>query len=110
MAETIQLCVSHQLIQNVKLLNNIICLLEEPDSHYLGHAVPSSGSSANIFEAIREFLTENNIFTDSLVAICCDGTAVNIGKHGGIIRLLKFQVNQPHLWFICVFHFNELFR
>jgi len=68
---------------------------------------PSSGS-ANIFEAVCEFFSENNISTDSLVVIGCDGTAVNTGKHGGIIRLLELHVTHPLQWFICMFHFNEL--
>lgn len=33
------------------------------------------GSVGNISKAIKEFLLDNGISTDSLVAIVCDGTA-----------------------------------
>lgn len=45
---------------------------------------------------------------DSVIAVGCDGTAVNTGKHAGIIRQLELHVKRPLQWFICMFHFNEL--
>ena len=44
----------------------------------------------------------------SLIAVDCDGTAINTGKHVGIIRQLELHVKRPLQWFICMFHFNEL--
>ena len=38
----------------------------------------------------------------------CDGTAVNTGIRGGIIRLLEVALNRPLQWFVCQLHANEL--
>jgi len=85
-----------------------VCLLQEPDSVYLGHITPNTGSSANIVEAMCDYFAENDISLGSLIAVGCNGTAVNTRKHGGIIRLLELHVKHPLQWFICMFHFNEL--
>lgn len=45
---------------------------------------------------------------DNLLAIGSDGTNVNTGTHGGIIRQLEEQIGQPLQWLICLLHFNEL--
>lgn len=57
-----------------------IVLMQEPQSHYLGHVTPTSGSAINITNSIIEFLTSNSIGAASLVAIGCDGTPTNTGK------------------------------
>lgn len=38
----------------------------------------------------------------------CDGTAVNTGPKGGIVRLLEVELKKPLQWFICQIHANEL--
>jgi hypothetical protein len=45
---------------------------------------------------------------DKLVAIGCDGTNVNTGRTGGVIRLLEDELQRPLQWLICQLHFNEL--
>lgn len=57
-----------------------VVLVEEPGSAYIGHVTPTSGSASNIVNAILDFLKNNDISTDSLVAIGCDGTATNTGN------------------------------
>lgn len=42
------------------------------------------------------------------MAIGCDGTNVNTGKYGGIIRLLEKNLQRPLQWVICLLHMNEL--
>ena len=54
------------------------------------------------------FFDENDIYLSALIAIGCDGTAVNTGKHSGIIRQFELHLKRPLQWFICMFHFNEL--
>ena len=85
-----------------------ITLLEEPNSVYLGHVTPESGSSSNILSAIKEFFNENNISLNNLQAVGCDGTNVNTGLHKGVIRQLELVVGHPLQWFVCLFHCNEL--
>ncbi|GBM51170.1 hypothetical protein AVEN_254587-1 [Araneus ventricosus] len=38
----------------------------------------------------------------------CDGTSVNTGVKGGIIRNLELILNRPLQWFVCQLHANEL--
>ena len=40
-------------------------------------------------------------------AIGCDGTAVNTGTNGGIVRLLETKLGRSLHWFICQLHANE---
>lgn len=37
----------------------------------------------------------------------CDGTAVNTGHRGGVIRLLEEKLEKPLHWFVCLLHANE---
>jgi len=85
-----------------------ITLVLEPNSQYLGHVTPESGSAKNIHTSINKFLLDNETATKDLVAIGCDGTNVNTGVTGGIIRLLEIQLGRPLHWFICMLHANEL--
>ena len=45
---------------------------------------------------------------ENLVAIGCDGTSVNTGFNGGVIRLIEEKLNKPLHWFIFQLHANEL--
>ena len=42
------------------------------------------------------------------IAIGCDGTNVNSGVKGGVIRLLELELGRPLQWLICLLHANEL--
>lgn len=56
-------------------------LNKKPESTYLGYISPTSGSSKCIEGTLVDFLIDAKISTDSLIAIGCDGTNVNVGKH-----------------------------
>lgn len=43
-----------------------------------------------------------------IIALGCDGTPVNTGPKGGVIRLLELKLNKPLHWFVCQLHANEL--
>lgn len=43
-----------------------------------------------------------------LICIGCDGTNVNTGIKGGVIRLIELELKRPLQWFICQLHGNEL--
>lgn len=85
-----------------------ISLIKEPGSIYLGHITPTAGTAKFIEREIYNFLLTENVFLDQLVAIGCDGTNVNVGKFGGIIRLIEKRFNRPLQWLICLLHMNEL--
>ena len=91
----------------VFVLKNIT-LVREPNSHYLGHLTPASGTAKDIHSSIVKFLLTAEIETDGLVVIGCDGTNVNTGSLGGVIRLTEIQLGRPVHWFICMLHSNEL--
>ena len=51
-----------------------VSLIEEPESKYLGHISPSTGTAQEVKRGIIEYLSANNISVDKLVAMGCDGT------------------------------------
>ena len=83
-------------------------LIKEPNSHYLGHVVPSSGSAKDISSAIMAFLSKMNYKEEDLVAVGCDGTVINTGRKGGVIAMIENNLQRPLQWLICLLHANEL--
>lgn len=84
-----------------------ISLVQEPGSSYVGHVTPSSGSAADTAQSIFEFL-EQKRSTENLIVIGCDGTNVNTGHKGGVIRLMEERLNRPLQRIVCLLHFNKL--
>ena len=85
-----------------------VTLIEEPHSLFIGHVTPKNSSSASICGAIIDHFSENNISMENFTAVGADGTNVNTGCNGGVIRLLELHVGRPLQWFICMYHCNEL--
>lgn len=85
-----------------------ICLVEEPGSAYLGHTTPLSGCADDIADSIFEFAQENDVDLRDLQVIGSDGTAVNTGEKGGVIRLIEEKIDKPLQHAICLLHLNEL--
>ncbi|VEN43556.1 unnamed protein product, partial [Callosobruchus maculatus] len=91
-----------------KIREEHITLIKMPESVYLTHVCPESGTSSNIIKCILEYFDKSQITTDDLRVIGCDGTNVNVGKHSGIIVNLEKHLDRPLQWFICQLHTNEL--
>ena len=53
-------------------------------------------------------LDSKEISIGEVTAIGCDGTAVNTGRNGGVIKLLEEHLDKPLQWIICLLHTNEL--
>ena len=85
-----------------------ITLLNEPQSQYVGHFTAASGSSQSIFNGMIAHLDLKEISIGEVTAIGCDGTAVNTGRNGGVIKLLEEHLDKPLQWIICLLHTNEL--
>ena len=85
-----------------------ITLLNEPQSQYVGHFTTASGSSQSIFNGMIAHLDSKEISIGEVTAIGCDGTAVNTGRNGGVIKLLEEHLDKPLQWIICLLHTNEL--
>lgn len=84
-------------------------LVQEPGSEYIGHVTPKSGSAKDISTCIISYIQEEIPETmNSIEAVGCDGTVVNTGNKGGVIRHLEVKVGRSLQWFICLLHFNEL--
>ncbi|KAG0719329.1 hypothetical protein GWK47_007306 [Chionoecetes opilio] len=84
---------------------SIIC---EPGSSYFGHVTPSSGSSKAISKVIFECLAARSVDLHNVKVVGCDGTAVNTGHNGGVIRQLEELLQKPLQWLVCLLHANEL--
>jgi len=91
-----------------KITEEHITLIREPGSRFMGHCTPVNGTSISIKNSIISYLKTNDICTSKLLVIGCDGTVVNTGSKGGVIRLIEEQLNKPLQWVICQLHANEL--
>lgn len=79
-----------------------VSLIAEPGGNYIGHVSLVKGSAENIEKRIYESV--NNSYS----AVGCDGTVVNTGTKGGVIRLTELRSKTPKQWLICQLHLNEL--
>lgn len=85
-----------------------ITLVEEPGSLYCGHLALTQSRAIDIAEAIVNDMKNRNIELNHWKVIGCDGTNVNTGWKGGVLRLLENQLSRPLQWSICLLHANEL--
>ncbi|XP_050517554.1 uncharacterized protein LOC126892123 [Diabrotica virgifera virgifera] len=85
-----------------------ISMIEEPNSLYLGHVTPSSGTGKHIATAIYDFCIKNGLNFNEVLAVGCDGTATNTGRKNGVIANLQNKLGRPLQWLICLLHANEL--
>ena len=65
-----------------------ITILQEPNSTYMAHTTPTSGSSENICSALIKLFQSIAVDTSNLCAIGCDGTVINTGAKNGVIARL----------------------
>jgi hypothetical protein len=85
-----------------------ISLVKEPGSEYIGHIHVETGDAKTIARHIISFLTLKSINYQNILAIGCDGTAVNTGNKAGVIRILEENFQKPLQWLVCQLHANEL--
>ena len=86
-----------------------IVFVEEPSGKYLDHVSvdEGKGTGRDIGHVITDLLGEYDS-TESLEAVCADGTAVNTGYRSGAIAELERNLGRPLYWNICLKHCNEL--
>ena len=84
-----------------------ISLVEEPDSTYLGHVTPDSGSGKDIVSSILKFMKENCIDEKTIKALGCDGTATNTGASNGSISLFENALKHPVQAVVCLLHLTN---
>ena len=83
-------------------------LIKEPQSEYIGHFAASAGSSQSLFNGIIDYCDSNKLSLDDVAAIGCDGTAVNTGRNGGVIKRLEDHLNKSLQLLVCLLLTNEL--
>ncbi len=84
-----------------------ITVISEPGAKYLDHFTPKSGKACDIADELFDLLKEYRS-AETIRALGCDGTAVNTGRKGGVLRLLELKLQRPLQWVVCLLHFNEL--
>ena len=104
--KTLKMC--PQKRRRMSIVEEHISIIGEPNSQYIGHVTPTSGTGKSICTVILEFYNDENIPLDSLDGIGCDGTAVNTGKNGGVVRLIEMKIGRSLQWIVCMLHANEL--
>lgn len=82
-------------------------LVKEPGDTYITHVTPDNGRARSIADEVITFLKDSNS-KDSIKAILCDGTPVNTGRVGGVLKLIEIYLDRPLQWLICLLHANEL--
>ena len=73
-------------IRREVIIEEHVTVLAEPESRYLGHFAPSSGTARNITNSLIEFCQEKLIDINKIQSIECDGTNTNVGWKTGVIR------------------------
>lgn len=85
-----------------------ITIVKEPASIFVGYATPTNGTGLEIQKSIVNFLNSEGYTFNYLVAISCDGTAVNTGYKTGVNACMERYMQRPLQWNVCMLHFNEL--
>lgn len=67
----------------------------------------TSTTGRDIFSALMNFFTINNISPQNCVAITTDGAAAMTGKHVGLVRLFR-EVVPELIWTHCILHREAL--
>lgn len=82
-------------------------IVSYPNATYVDHVMPNTNRASDVAKEIISVITSTHS-EDSLLALVCDGTVLNTGKHNGIIRQIEQSVRRPVQWLICLLHTNEL--
>lgn len=106
--KTLVMITNENTSRRKKITEEHISIISEPDSEYIGHLAIDSGKATTIEKNISDFLNLRYEFQSSLLAVGCDGTAVNTGRKNGVIVLLEKRLKRPLQWFVCLLHANEL--
>lgn len=83
-------------------------ILSKPGSDYFGHVTCESGTTKGIKSTILTYSKSKSVELSEISVVGCDGTIVNTGFKGGVIRLMEEELKKPLQWFVCQLHSNEL--
>ena len=71
-----------------------VAIVVEPVSVYISNITVTSGSAAVIAETLCAELRDTGYDLASMLALGCDGTVVNTGHIGGVIRLIELKLSR----------------
>ncbi|CAH0560405.1 unnamed protein product [Brassicogethes aeneus] len=92
-----------------EIIEEHVALIQEPNGNYFGHLSLSPPVKAiDMANGILSYITEKGISLTNLKVIGCDGTNLNTGWKGGVIRIIEERLQRPLQWAICLLHANEL--
>lgn len=74
-----------------KVKEEHISFVQQPDSLFIGHKSVENSEADTSVAAIESLLNEKSIPKELIKAVGCDGTNVNTGEKGGIIRKLEIK-------------------
>ncbi|CAG4974445.1 unnamed protein product [Parnassius apollo] len=84
-----------------------IILVKEPNSQYIGHITLATADALTISKKLYLYLALK-CDLKRIIAIGCEGTAVDTDNNAGIICLLEKKFHRPLQWLVCLLHTNEL--
>lgn len=79
-----------------------ISLIGQPGNHFLQFVPLDEGCAIHFLHGIT------NVIDQDFDAIGSEGTVVNAGHKGGVIRLYEEYLQHALRWLICLLHFTEL--
>ncbi|GBL91729.1 hypothetical protein AVEN_71369-1 [Araneus ventricosus] len=89
------------------IIEEHVSLVKEPGSEYIGHMSVNFGRAQIIGNNIHSFFC-HELTIHRCNKVGYDGTSVNTGVKGVIIRNMELILNRPLQWFVCQLHANEL--
>ena len=82
-------------------------IIKEPGAQYIDHVTPDDGSACSTTgERVYCIVATNSV--DKLHGFICDGTAVNTGWVGGVIKQLELFLEKPLQQIVFLLHLNKL--
>ena len=90
------------------LSEEYISIVAEPNASYFSHTTSKSVSSKDITDAILASLKEQNVSTDYIQVVGCDGMNVDTGQMAGLIQRWEESLNHSLRCLVCLLHTNEL--
>ena len=85
-----------------------ISVVSEPAWEYFCQFKTDSGSSGDIVSTLIEAMENRNVDLSKLTVMGYNGTAVNTGHVGGVIRLVELHLPKSLQWCVYLLHANEL--
>ena len=89
----------HGVSHRRSVVEEHVCIIAEPGSQYFCHVSPAAGTARSIANSIISVVHDRGTDTSLITAVGCDGTVVNTGHAGGVIRLLELEFGRPLQWF-----------